>query len=131
MTQKQISKFSGLAQFCLIFSNFALYENQSNRANTDLFKVNNRNSRKRFEICWELTVKTPERRQWRHWHYFTLFSSVSIIEFEQLNSGWEASSFGFWIKFVLTNKYHYFLFVFYFYRLTSEKQKHCIFLHLH
>ena len=31
-------------------------------ANICLFKVNNRNSRKRCEICSKLTIKTPERR---------------------------------------------------------------------
>ena len=30
-----------------------------------MFKVNNRNTRTRFEICSKLTIKTPERRQWR------------------------------------------------------------------
>ena len=30
-----------------------------------LLKVNNRNTRTRFEICSKLTIKTPERRQWR------------------------------------------------------------------
>ena len=33
---------------------------QGNPANTYLFKVNNRNTRKRFEICLDLTIKTPE-----------------------------------------------------------------------
>ena len=32
-------------------------------ANIYLFKDNNRNSRKRCEICSKLTIKTPERRQ--------------------------------------------------------------------
>ena len=32
-------------------------------ANIYLFKVSNRNTRKRCEICSKLTVKTPERRQ--------------------------------------------------------------------
>ena len=30
--------------------------------NIDLFKVNNRNTKKRCEICSKLTLKTPERR---------------------------------------------------------------------
>ena len=30
-------------------------------ANIYLFKVNNRNTRKRCEICLKLTIKTPER----------------------------------------------------------------------
>ena len=32
-------------------------------ANIYLFKVNNRNTRKRCEICSKLTTKTPEQRQ--------------------------------------------------------------------
>ena len=35
----------------------------NNPANICLFKVNNRNTRKRFEICSKLTIKTPEQRQ--------------------------------------------------------------------
>ena len=34
-------------------------------ANIYLLKVNNRNTRKRCETCSKLTIKTPERRQWR------------------------------------------------------------------
>ena len=34
-----------------------------------MFKVNNRNTRTRCEICSKLTVKTPERH---HWSYFML-----------------------------------------------------------
>ena len=34
-------------------------------ANIYLFKVNNRNTRKRCCICSKLTIKTPERRHWR------------------------------------------------------------------
>ena len=30
-----------------------------------MFKVNNRNSRKRYEICSKLTIKTLDRHQWR------------------------------------------------------------------
>ena len=32
-------------------------------ANIYLFKVNNRNTRKRYEMSSKLTIKTPERRQ--------------------------------------------------------------------
>ena len=42
-----------------------------------LFKVNNTN-RKRCEICSKLTIKTPERRQWRH-------SGVFIVNFEHIS----------------------------------------------
>ena len=30
-----------------------------------MLKINNRNTRKRCEICSKLTIKTPERRHWR------------------------------------------------------------------
>ena len=44
-----------------------------------LFKVNNRNSRTRCEIYTKLTIKTT---------YFTPCSSVSIVDFEQVNADW-------------------------------------------
>ena len=43
-----------------------------------LLKVNNRNSRKRCEICSKLTIKIPERRQWRR-------SGVFIVNFEHIS----------------------------------------------
>ena len=43
-----------------------------------LFKVNNRNTRTRYEICSKLTVKTPERRQW-------LRPGVFIVNFEHMS----------------------------------------------
>ena len=46
-----------------------------------MFKVNNRNTRPRCEICSKLTIKTSERRYWRR-------SSVSVVNFEQVNGGW-------------------------------------------
>ena len=42
-----------------------------------MFKVNNRNTRRRCEIWSKLTIKTPERR------YFTPCSSVFIVNFKQ------------------------------------------------
>ena len=51
-----------------------------------MFKVNNKNSRRRCEICSELTTKTPERRHWRF---------VNFVNFEQENAVWVwFSSFG-------------------------------------
>ena len=50
-----------------------------------MFKVNNRNTRTRCEICSELTIKTPGRRQWRVFYC----SSVSFVNFEQVNPGWD------------------------------------------
>ena len=46
-------------------------------ANIYLYKINNRNTRKRCEICSKLTIKTPERRQWRR-------SGVFIVNFEHI-----------------------------------------------
>ena len=43
-----------------------------------LFKVNNRNTRTRCEICSKLTIKTPERRHWRR-------SGVFIVNFEHIS----------------------------------------------
>ena len=67
-----------------------------NPANIYLFKVNDRNSRKRYEIYSELTIKMPERRPWRRpstfvvnfehiSHLFSSVSIVSIVNFEQVN----------------------------------------------
>ena len=46
--------------------------------NIYLFKDNNRNSRKRCEICLKLTIKTPERRHWRRYGVF-------IVNFEHIS----------------------------------------------
>ena len=45
-----------------------------------MFKVNNRNTRTRCEICSKLTIKTPER------HYFAPCFTVFIVNFEQVNA---------------------------------------------
>ena len=42
-----------------------------------MFKVNNKNTRTICEICSKLTIT-----------YFTPCSSVSIVNFEQVNGGW-------------------------------------------
>ena len=78
--------------------------NSVNSVNTYLFKINNRNSRRRREICSsKLTIKTPGLRHWRPsdvvivnfehispWD-FTPFSSVSIVDFEHVNVGWKVA----------------------------------------
>ena len=46
--------------------------------NIYLFKVNNRSTRKRCEICSKLTIKTTERRHW-------LSSGVFIANFERIS----------------------------------------------
>ena len=43
-------------------NNTKLKKNNTNLAGNYMFKVNNRNTRTRCEICSKLTIKTPERR---------------------------------------------------------------------
>ena len=74
----------------------------SNSANIYLFKVNNMKTRKRCKIYLNLTLKTSELCYWRLsvvfivnlkkyceilWIYFKPFSSVSIVDVEQVNVG--------------------------------------------
>ena len=69
-----------------------------NPANICLFKFNNKNSRKRCETCSKLTIKRSERRLTYlipfdvlkyFWTYFTPFSTVSVVDFEQGNINWD------------------------------------------
>ena len=54
-----------------------------------LFKVNNRNIRNRYEICSKVTIKTPERRQWRCSGVFIVsFKHFLITSFQALHSLW-------------------------------------------
>ena len=57
-------------------------------ANTYLFKVHDRNTRKRREISSKLTIKTPERRQRRISHLFLVL--LLIVDFEQINVSWKS-----------------------------------------
>ena len=66
--------------------NSSLYLTYS--ANIYMFKVNNRNTRKRFEIYWNLSIKTPEQPHWPIRTYFIPFSSASVVYFEQVNVCW-------------------------------------------
>ena len=43
-----------------------------------IFKINNKNTRTRCEICSNLTLNTPERRKWRR-------SGVFIVNFEHIS----------------------------------------------
>ena len=71
---------------------FLLSKPWSYLANIYLFKIRNRNIRKRSKICSKLTIKTPE---WRHdvfllltLNIFHTFFSISILDFEQVNVSW-------------------------------------------
>ena len=67
---------------CTDYLEYIYLQNHNFPVNIYLFKVNNRNSRKSCEICSKLTIKAPEQP------YFTPFSTVSIVDFEQVNVGW-------------------------------------------
>ena len=61
-----------------------------------LLIVNNGNAKAMSKIFSKLTIKTPERRQWRrsvvfiaNFEQISHSSSVSIVGFEQVNAGWE------------------------------------------
>ena len=57
--------------------------------NMCLFNVRNRNTRKRCEIYSKLTIKAVHQRQWRRSGTFIVnFSSISIVNFEQVNVSW-------------------------------------------
>ena len=66
-----------------------------------LFKVNNRNIRKRCQTCSKLTIKTPERSHRRRsgvfivifLTYFLPLFSVSTVDFEQVNVSWVINPF--------------------------------------
>ena len=59
-----------------------------------MIEVNNRNTRTRCEICSRLTIQTPEQRHWHRSGVFIVnyehitFSTVSIVNFEQVNADW-------------------------------------------
>ena len=52
---KRYSVYTGVKLSCVKLGSYP--------ANIYLFKVTNRNTRKRCGICYKLTRKTPERRQ--------------------------------------------------------------------
>ena len=48
------------------------------QAGSYMFKITNRNTRKRCQICSRLTIKTSDRRQWRR-------SGVFVVNFEHIS----------------------------------------------
>ena len=54
--------------------------------NIYLFKVNNRNTRRRCEICSALTIKTPEQHQWILMNQWININESLLLA---LNKGWE------------------------------------------
>ena len=58
----RLYNFYGLFMAYLSWGNVRLY---FGAAIIHLFKFNDRNTEKRCKICSQLTIKAPERRQWR------------------------------------------------------------------
>ena len=74
--------------------------------NIYLFKIKSRNNRKICDICSRLTIKTPTRRHWYRSFVFIVedehfsklvFSSVSIVNYEQVNTYWNSPARNYWI----------------------------------
>ena len=70
------------------------FHNEWSPSNVYLFKVRNRKTRNRCEICSELTIKISKRCQWHRsivffldFEYSTPCYSVSILNFEQVIAG--------------------------------------------
>ena len=94
MCSKSTWKVSFFKAVCFLI----LFWHLPNPANIYLFKFNNRSLRKRCESCSKLTIKIPEPRYRCRSGFlllllniFHIFSSVSIVTFEQVNVYWECS----------------------------------------
>ena len=53
-----------------------------------MFKVNNSNARTSYEICSKLTIKTPERSQWRRFGVFIVSFEHLVLVFLLFLRGW-------------------------------------------
>ena len=87
VTLKEIGKAAIIAVFIRNFlkeNNLMTVKNIFIQVDIYIFKVNNRKTRTRSEICSKITIKMPERRHWRR-------SGVFIVNFEQRNNGWDNS----------------------------------------
>ena len=63
-----------------IFSMLHYISQRNNPASSYMFKVNNRNTGTRCEICSKLTIKTPKRRYWRRFGVFIVnFKHISHL----------------------------------------------------
>ena len=69
-------------RFVEVGMTFYYHQPDINPAGIYLLNVNNRNIRKRCEICSNSTIKVPERRHWRR-------SCIFIVNFEHVIAGWE------------------------------------------
>ena len=61
-----------------VFSSVSIRSRRTDPTIIYLFKVNNRSTRKRYEICLKLTIKATKRHHWRP-------SGVFIVNFEHIS----------------------------------------------
>ena len=85
-----------------------------NQGNIYLFKVNN--NKKTLEKVWHMFKLTIKTTKWRHWRHsavllltlnicYTFSSSVSIVDFEQVNVTGKCTSGIFIVKWYLLTDY--------------------------
>ena len=80
-------------------------------ANIYLLKANNSNTTKSC-ICSNLTIKTPERHQWRRSgvfivnfeHILQLFAGLLFVDFEQVNVSWTARKWKYTLRIKTINQ---------------------------
>ena len=97
-TDQKNSVFGHYSHSCWISSrcralfNYSSCNKKSSLTYIYLFKVNNRNTRKRCEICSKLTITTLERLSTvfivNFMHILRLFSSIYSVDFGQVNICW-------------------------------------------
>ena len=93
-------KSSWFDQSFLIFWQLLVSSDYRSQQTFTFFKVNNRNTRKRYEICSKLTITIPERHHCHHSgvfivnfeHISHLFLVLFIVVFEQVTVSWELTS---------------------------------------
>ena len=85
MKYHNFTLFSGVANVWISTVSTEFRVIHSDPTDIYLLKVNNGNTRTRFEICSELTIKTLEQRQW-------CCSGVFIVNFDHVNAGWVGNS---------------------------------------
>ena len=92
----QFSIYLSLMFTCTLHINVSNYKHYI-LASIYLFKVKNRNKRKKRWIYSKLTIKAPEKKSMRSfccfyrwlWTHFTPFPNVSITKIEQVNACWD------------------------------------------
>ena len=67
-------------KYAAILSNCYIETFNVSQGGNYLLIVNNRNTKTRREICSKLTIKTPERRQWRQSLWYSVVIARELLE---------------------------------------------------